>query len=295
MVGYVAGGEYAGNAALGGHAFEAGADADIAVLHVQLALEQVGVGFVADGDEYAGQVHFLGGVVFGAFDAHTGDAGAVAQDFVEGVVPDDLDVAVFGLFKQFVLEDLFGTEAVAAVHQGHFVGNVGEVQSLFHRGVTAANNGNFLLLVEEAVAGGAGGDALAFEFLFRLEAEIHGGGAGSNDQGVAGVLAAIALEAEWAVTKVGFVDGVVDDAGFEAFGVLEHALHELRALNAVVVAGPVVDVGGGGELAADFNTGNQGRVQVGARCVNGSGVTCGAGTEDDQSGMFGVAHWEFSH
>ena len=295
MVGYVAGGEDAGDAALGGHALKAGADADVAVFHVQLALEQVGVGFVANGDEDAGQVHFPGGAVFGALDAHAGHAGAVAEDLVEGVVPDDVHVAVFGFFKQFVLEDLFGAQAVAAVYQGDFVGDVRKVQRLFNGGVAATDNGDFLFLVEETVAGGAGRYALAFEFLFGFQAQVHGRGAGGDDQGIAGVFTAVALEPEGAVAQVSLVDGVVDDAGLEAFGVFEHALHELRALNAVVVSGPVVDVGGGGELAADFNTGNQGRVQVGAGCVDSSGVACGAGTKDDQSGMFGVAHWEFSH
>ena len=208
-------------------------------------------------------------------------------DFIQLVEPQRFDLWIF---HQPVDQDLLGAQLVPAVDQGDLGGKVGQKQRFFYGGVATPDDHDFLIAIEEAVAGGAGGDALAFEFLFRLESEIHGGGAGSNDQGVAGVLAAIALEAEWAVTKVGFVDGVVDDAGFEAFGVLEHALHELRALNAVVVAGPVVDVGGGGELSTGLDAGHHNRVQVCTGGVDGSGIASGARAQNQKTAVFGFTH-----
>src|SRR5689334_11405222 len=48
---HVAGGEHAFHAGLGGQAFQPAAGDDVAVLHLQLAGEQVGVRVVADGDE----------------------------------------------------------------------------------------------------------------------------------------------------------------------------------------------------------------------------------------------------
>src|SRR5690606_30104727 len=160
----------------------------------------------------------------------------------------------------------------------------------FHSGIAAADNRDFLLTVEEAVTGGTGRHALALELLLGLKPQVHGRGAGGNDQSVAGVFAVVALEPKRAVVQIGFIDGVVHDAGFKTLGVLLHALHELGALNAVVVARPVVYISGGGQLAAHFDTGDQGRVQVGARGINSSGIAGRAGAKNDQSGMSGFAH-----
>src|SRR6185437_5047549 len=54
LVGDVAGCEYAAHGCGGGAAFQSGADHDVAVAHVELALEDAGVGRVADGHEQAG-------------------------------------------------------------------------------------------------------------------------------------------------------------------------------------------------------------------------------------------------
>ena len=50
---HVAGGENAGDAGLGGVAFASAPGHEVAALHFELAGEQVGIGFVADGDEDA--------------------------------------------------------------------------------------------------------------------------------------------------------------------------------------------------------------------------------------------------
>ncbi|KXS51760.1 MAG: DNA segregation ATPase FtsK/SpoIIIE, S-DNA-T family [Marinobacter sp. T13-3] len=133
-------------------------------------------------------------------------------------------------------------------------------------------------------------DALALEFFLGLQAQVHGRSASGDDQRIAGVLAIVALEAERAVVQVGFVDGVVDNLGLEALGMLLHALHQFRTLDAVVVARPVVYVRGGGQLAAHFNTGDQCRVQVSPCRVYGSGVAGRTGTKNDQSRVSGYAH-----
>ena len=107
-----------------------------------------------------------------------------------------------------------------------------------------------MALVEEAVAGGAGRDAPAAELILRRDAQILGGGAGRDDQRVAGVVAVVAVQHERALREIDRVDVIVDDFGVEALGVRLHALHQRRAQQAVRVAGPVVDFGGGHELAA---------------------------------------------
>src|SRR3546814_2564783 len=56
LVGHVAGGEHALDRSLGGAAAQPGADLQVAVVHRQLALEQAGVGRMADGDDEAVQI-----------------------------------------------------------------------------------------------------------------------------------------------------------------------------------------------------------------------------------------------
>ena len=206
------------------------------------------------------------------------------------MVPPDGDVAVFFLFEQFVLEDLFRAQGVAAMDQVHLFGEVAEVQGLFHGGVAAADDGDFPAAVKKAVTGGAGGYAFAFEGLFGFQAQVQGAGAGGDDDGVGGVAMGIALQCEGARREVDGCDEVEDDFGVEAFRVLLHALHQGRALQAFDIAGPVVYVGGGGELAAHFQAGDQHRVEVGAGRVYGGGVSGGTGSEDQQAAMLGFAH-----
>ncbi|MPM35580.1 hypothetical protein SDC9_82173 [bioreactor metagenome] len=285
---HVAGGEHAVHAGLGGKAFQAALGDDVAgLVHFQVALEDFGVGRVADGDEAAlqGDVFYL--AVLCALDADAGHAALVAQHFVEGEVGLEFDLAFLDLVHELVDQDGLGLELVAAVDQGDLAGDVGQIQRLFDGGVAAADHADGLLAVEEAVAGGAGRHALAHEGFFGRQAEVTGGCAGGDDQRVTGVGAAVAGEGEGALAEVDLVDVVEHDAGLEALGVLQKALHQLGALHAHHVGGPVVHFGGGHELAALGQAGDQQRLEVGARGVDGGGVASGAGAEDQDFGVFG--------
>jgi hypothetical protein len=83
---------------------------------------------------------------------------------------------------------------------------------------------------------------------------------------------------------------VENDLGFKALGVLFHALHQHRAGQAVDVARPVVDFGGGGQLTARLHAGDQQRLEVGPGSVDRSAVTGRAGTENNHSRMTGIRH-----
>ena len=108
-------------------------------------------------------------------------------------------------------------------------------------------------------------------------------GAGGDDQRVAGVVAGVAAQRERPLAEVDRVDVVEDDLGVEALGVLQEALHQVRALHAVDVGRPVVDVGGGHQLAALRDAGDQHRLEVGAGGVDRGGVAGRAGAEDQQA------------
>src|SRR3546814_8971984 len=105
-------------------------------------------------------------------DVCSSDLHAFARDeAVDLLVPQDLDL---GIGEEAVLQDLFGAQMVAAVDQRHIVAMVGQVQRLLDRGVAATDHHDLLAAIEEAVAGRAGRDALAAQFLLARNAEPFG-------------------------------------------------------------------------------------------------------------------------
>ncbi len=161
MILHVAGGEHARNTGGGGIALVAGLGLDVTAVHFQLPLEEGGVGGVTDGDEHAlhGEFLFLAALVL---DAQAGDAVLVTEDFVHFVVPFDGYVAALGFGHELVDENRLGLECVAPVHHGDMGSDVGQIYRLFHGGVAAADDGDFLSFKEESVTGGAAGHAFAF-------------------------------------------------------------------------------------------------------------------------------------
>ncbi len=136
----------------------------------QLPGDEFGRRRMADGDENAVGSVFGHSAALEIFQAYMSDLCGIlgAADFIDLAVPDHLDL---GMLEQPVLQDAFGAQAVAAMHQRHRGREVGEEQRFLDGGVTAADHEDILVAIEEAVAGGAGGDAEALEFLFRRNAE----------------------------------------------------------------------------------------------------------------------------
>src|SRR5207244_932008 len=118
-------------------------------------------------------------------------------------------------------------------------------------------------LVEEAIAGGAGRYTAPAKFVFRRNAQVFGRGTRGDDQGIAGVRTVVAIQRVGTLREIHGVDVVVDDFGVEAFGVRFHALHERGAEQSMRITGPVVDFGGGHELTALFDAGDEQRFSVG--------------------------------
>jgi hypothetical protein len=77
------------------------------------------------------------------------------------------------------------------MHQRDVRGDVGQVQRLLDRGIAPADHGDLLAAIEEAIAGGAGRDALAAKGFLGRQAEIFGRSAGRDDQRIAGVFAVV--------------------------------------------------------------------------------------------------------
>ena len=91
---HVARRKYAGEIGGGSVTFIAAVRDDIAAFQGNLAFEKIGVGLVADGNENAGECEVFGATVArGALQAHAGDAGFIAQHFVEFLIEFERDVA----------------------------------------------------------------------------------------------------------------------------------------------------------------------------------------------------------
>src|SRR5262249_31403390 len=104
------------------------------------------------------------------------------------------------------------------------------------------------------------------------------------------VVRSIAYEAEGPHRQINRLHVIVDDLGGEALGVQLHSLHQRRPLQPFHVARPVVDIGGGHELSALLEAGDQERRAIGARRVHRGAVAGWARAEDDEPTVAGLRH-----
>jgi hypothetical protein len=176
------------------------------------------------------------------------------------------------------------------MHEDHFGGDVRQIEGFLDCGVSPADHRDLLVTIKKAVAGGAGRDPAAAEGLLGRQAEIHGAGARGDDERIAAVDGRVAGQLEGARREIDRVDVIEDDLGLEALGVAPHPLHQVRSLNAVGVARPVVHVGRRHQLASLFQSSDEDRAQVGACGVDGRGVAGGAGSQDQEPAVFGFTH-----
>ena len=182
------------------------------------------------------------------------------------MVEQDADIVAF---REAFLQDLLAAQATATMHQRHMRGDVGKVDRLLDRGVAAADHDDALVTKEETVAGGAGGNAVALEFFLARDAQPFRLGAGGNNQRVTSVNAArVADKPERALVETRLHDMVGDEMRADVLGLRAHLLHQPRPLNRLREAGIVFDVRRDHQLAALIETGDERRLQHGARGVD---------------------------
>ena len=136
---------------------------------------------MADGDEHALHLDVQIGLAGCRGETQSGYPAVVAKHLGNRAVPFDIDLVVA---QQAVLHDLLGTQRVTAVNQRHRLADIGKIERFLDGRVTAANHRHIAVAVEEAVAGGAGGNAAPVEGLLRIEAEPLGRGAGGDNHRV---------------------------------------------------------------------------------------------------------------
>jgi hypothetical protein len=159
----------------------------------------------------------------------------------------------------------------------------GQEESFLHGGVPAANDGDVLVLEEEAVAGCAPADPAARQTLLIFQAQLAVGRAGGDNDGLRSERLAGA-DSDLLDGAIEFQVGDVlkQDFRTEALGLLLEGVHEIRSHDAFGETRVVFDVGGVHEFTAGlYGTGDQQRLQVGTRRVDSCRVTGRAGADDD--------------
>ena len=225
--------------------------------------------------------------VLRAADAHAGHAAFVAEHLVERRPEVQLHLSVGDLGHHPVDQDRLGAELVAPMDDVHLGSDVREIERLLDRGVAAADHAHLLAAIEEAVAGRAAAHAAAHEGLLRGRPRYLAEAPVAMTSASQVYCAESPFSRNGRLAQLDLVDVIEDDLGVEALGVLEEALHEVGAHDAVDVGGPVVDVGGRHQLAALRDAGDQHRLQVGARRVDRGRVAGRPGAEDENAGVVG--------
>ena len=191
--------------ACGEHARDVGAAAlagdEIAVLvHVQLALEEVGVRRVADRHEHAVHRQLRPLARHGVAQVQPGhfSLGDVVDLFDDGV-PEDLDL---GMGQRLVLHDLRRAQLVPAVDQRDLGRELRQEDGFLGRGVTAADHRHGPAPVEVPVARGARRHAVSHQRPFRGQAQQPGRRARGDDQRAREQLALAGRDAERRVREI---------------------------------------------------------------------------------------------
>src|SRR5713226_263667 len=107
---------------------------------------------------------------------------------------------------------------------------------------------------------------------------------------MAGINAEVADQFKRPGLQFRLINMVKYNFGFKSLDMEAHAVHEVGALQALDVAGPVVNISRSHQLAALLQAGDQHRLEVSPRGIEGGGITGGAGTENNKACVFDIGH-----
>src|SRR5437773_7905880 len=175
---HIPGGEHSLDAGRSGKTLAPAAGDEVAVFHLELAGEELGIRRMPDGDEQPFRGDLAPGAALQISCLHAGHAALVAEHFLDDVVEQQRDRALGDGLHQLVHHDFLGAELFAAVDQHHMAADVRQVERLLDRGIAAAHYHDVLALVEKAVAGRACRNAATHVLPLRGEPQLPGGGAG---------------------------------------------------------------------------------------------------------------------
>ncbi|PON82760.1 hypothetical protein TorRG33x02_215360 [Trema orientale] len=211
-------------------------------------------------------------------------------------IPEHSDL---GVAQRPILHDLGGPEAVPPVDYVHLRSVLGQEVGLLHGRVATADHRKGLVAEDGggAVAHSASRNTTVPEPIFAVtgsrEGEALGDGAGGDDDGVGENGLGIGEDLEGGGGEIDARDGLGEDLGAEAEGLAPAAVHELDAKDALWETGEILDVGGGGELAAGGDVVGhpaleEDGLEFGTSGVDGCGVGGGATPDDANLSLEGL-------
>ena len=192
-----------------------------------------------------------------------------------------------------LLHDLGSTQEGFADNHIHLLGQSAEVEGIFAGSITATNNSNRLLAIEETVARSTGADALTVVFALVVKTQILGRGSCGNDDSVGlQFTTCVVPRLIGTLREIDAYDFTVADVGTETLSLFTQVHHHLIAVNTLRIAGEVFDLGSLGQLSARLQARILNRTQIGPGSINGSGVPCGPAAYNQTFCMF--RHYQLS-
>ena len=174
------------------------------------------------------------------------------------------------------------------MHQRDLAAEAREEIGLLHGGIAAADHHDLAAAIKEAIAGGAGTDAMADELVLRLEAQPTSGRSRRDDDGAGFQPLAFDIQAKWPLGEIGVEDRSGNEFGAEVLSLELHILDQFRPVDSFRKSGEILHQSGERKLAAGFVAPDYQRLQIGACGVDRGGVSGTAGTNNDN-----VSHGNF--
>lgn len=285
MIGHVAGGEEAINARHGPVFLQ-----DVAIL---IAFREVGhesaVRHMADGDENTSnlQLRFGTGLeILQGYGAHF--SLLIGQVSADGRIPYRFD---FWIGECAFGHDLRSAQSITTVDQIHLASELGQETGFLTGGISAPDDTDRDIAVERTVTGRAGRQPSPNQLLFIGQSEMAWGRTRRHDHR-SRIQKTILPDLHPKMPLRGLFD-LLDDLIIhpraEFHGLLLHLEHEVRAHNTFGKARKILDLGGGGELAADLGARDQQGIEVGTGSVNRSGESSATRPDDDD--IFHAEPW----
>ena len=214
-----------------------------------------------------------------AFDTHAGDSGSVAKYLAGVAVPENLDV---GCAENPLLHSLGSTEHIPPDNHVYLAAKAGQIGCLLACGIPSSNDSHILLTIEEAIAGGTGGNPLPTILALRRKTQIFCGGAGRDYYGIGfDDWLSVYIKTEGAYGKIGLGDYASADLRADIYGLLPHCTGKRKGIHALCKTRIILHESGGCELSSGFGAFIKDWFQTCTRGIYSGGISCRATAYDE--------------
>src|SRR5438093_1959679 len=178
----------------------------------------------------------------------------ISQNLSHLRIPSKLDS---GIIHHSVLHDLACPQLVPPMDDRDLPGDIRQKRRIFHRGISAAYDRDFLVFEEAAVAGRAARHSFSLELRFRRNLEPFRVRTCGNYHSPALIAVHARSDRERLRTEIHFRHVVVYYLWPKSLGLLAQVFHQLRSKNALREAGKVLHIRSNHQLSAWNGTGKE--------------------------------------